>query len=1636
MTQKSQDKFPPLRLFDGKDFAVWKAQVAVRLRARDLWVVIETRKPNRVQQGTTEQIVERDKIITNYLEKDIQAQDVLLSALDVKHSKLVLNCKSAREMWERLVATHDQRSAVNILSKQREFFDLRMNHDEDMSEFIARAESCYSQLEDSGADGLNESLLVNKIVSGLSGSYFNFMSTFAATEATKEKKDRMKMIDLIPRLMAEESLVKRFRKKKEPTALSAENTRKKFNPNAKFTKDNKQQNKTTDKKAPFNNGQKSGLPSFKRNEGKCFKCNQLGHIAAKCTKNPDDKVQSSTAEKVEVNKVEMLSAEVNVAAGSSNLDIWLLDSGATDHMTNDASSMINYRSFNDKLSVIGFASNASQAEGVGDIPMRTNCGGHVRHFLLQDVLYVPGSRRKLISLSTLQRKGFGAIFSARENEVLNQDGKTVFKMSLIGNGIYQVSLEEAPIEANNAEVDVEELWHNRLGHNNRRNIRSMSQKGAAVGLPKLQGAVRAARTAMQVINCRSCPLGKLAKLPIPSRSKPRSEVVGERLHVDICGPLGKPTLAGGNYIVLFKDEASNYRLVYIVRSRESAYDCLRSAVTFFESKNKKVCTLVSDNGSEFTSKRTQEFLLSKSICHERSAPFNPAQNGFIERENRTVVESARTMLYHNRLPAYLWGEAVNTAVYILNRVTNKNNPDKTPFELVFGEKPRVDHIRVFGCLAMLKTQQKKRSGYQQKLEARAAPSILVGYELDYTYRVFEPNEKKVIVSRDVVFDESKTLDSLTTDDCNVLDFEESDDDATDISEHEYEAETLVVENQDQDEPKTVYEALSGPYAKQFKQAMAEEWSALERNDTWELTELPPDRQAISCKWVFKVKRNSDGQIERFKARLVVRGFSQRPGLDYGETFAPVATIDSIRILLALAASKRMKLLHFDITTAFLNGNLEEEIYMSLPENYADAKGRVCRLKRSLYGLKQASRCWNDTFTSYLKTMGLIALKKDPCIFVRASSQGEIELVLAIYVDDGLLISCDEQLMDALINQLQNKFKMTKTNVSCFVGLQIVELTTGFFVHQAKFAQATIKKYGMESCKLATTPSISNLKLCRNGALDGQESETIDVPYREAIGSLQYLARGSRPDIQYIVSFLARFQEAPKTAHWKAVKQVFRYLNATSDFGICFNHDADLKLECYVDSDFAGDYDTRHSTSGYVVLANHAPVMWGSKKQSTIAGSTVEAEFIAASVATRELSWARQLLRELGVELSEPTKLFIDNQGAISLIHNRQVHEKTKHIAIRYLIVQEAQETKQIAAEYIASADQTADILTKSIPRDQFIKLRDKLNMKSKTKTNTLAMFSLLMIAGGDARLQSRKVRVDVNNPCGELNAYYVDPYDIAKQKWLGTNRVYEYNQFNSYICNQTFVDGVNSAFDQLELCAKSRNKRDLIGHIGAIARVVTGVTDFLTSRTAVDGTEDLAELGKMVSESSKLLLANPTKRFNAKMQEISLYSPTATQHQIQLARVTETIAPNLQKMMWTMDHIMREVIAGVANLRTLASYCQRGKLATAELAELLNDEIIAKINPEETIIDRIEVDREGQVVTIYFEELEDTNLIMGPVFGTFGLSLTITGVVVIFLVVTWWLYTRLRLKQNETQRETELTGPAETNRGVTYEDND
>jgi len=493
------------------------------------------------------------------------------------------------------------------------------------------------------------------------------------------------------------------------------------------------------------------------------------------------------------------------------------------------------------------------------------------------------------------------------------------------------------------------------------------------------------------------------------------------------------------------------------------------------------------------------------------------------------------------------------------------------------------------------------------------------------------------------------------------------------------------------------------------------------NRTWEIVDRPNNRKLIGSRFVLKTKLDRNGDVDRRKARLVAKGYAQRPGMDFLDTFAPVARGSTIRLMMALSAELGLTVHQMDVVTAFLNGEVEEEIYLDLPDQLENTlsdiienpKGvdasllelakqwmgeirsngqKACRVRKAIYGLKQSGRQWFKRLDRELKQLGLQPTKCDPCLYYRRT--GAVITLFAVYVDDILIATNDcgkNGEMDQLKQTLMKTFKMKDMRpVSYCLGIEFQQHSDGSIsMCQSKYSKEILTRFNMDDCNPISTPLDGNEKLKKP---DSQE-DTTKYPYQSLIGSLMYLAVSTRPDISYTVSALSQFNQNHGEEHWNAAKRVLRYLKGTLDYGLTFRKTGE-SLHGYVDADWAGCIDDRRSFTGYCFILADAAISWEAKKQRTVALSSTEAEYMALSEGTKEALYLQNLLGELDLK-TNPIVLFNDNQGAQELMKNPVHHTRTKHIDVRHHFVREAYEEGKIEPRYLPTEEMVADVFTKS-----------------------------------------------------------------------------------------------------------------------------------------------------------------------------------------------------------------------------------------------------------------------------------------------------------------------------------------------------
>ena len=656
--------------------------------------------------------------------------------------------------------------------------------------------------------------------------------------------------------------------------------------------------------------------------------------------------------------------------------------------------------------------------------------------------------------------------------------------------------------------------------------------------------------------------------------------------------------------------------------------------------------------------------------------------------------------------------------------------EKTPEEAWSKRKPSVKHLKVFGCKVSVMLTPKRK----EKFGSKVWWGSFVGYGGRMAgYRLWDPVKQEIVIRKDVKFHEDQfyvpakrpteeeryiTVNEVPITQPPVSDFSrenipvELPHEASENPESESiprkssrirrPPQRLTSERlgelhqaiciEEETEPKTLKEAMERSDWIQWEKAINEEMESLHENKTWSLVERPNNKNIVGSKFVFKLKRKSDGSLERHKARLVARGFTQEEGVDFSETFAPVLKMQSLRLLLALANNEQAHLHQMDVKTAFLYGELEEEVFMEQPEGMTKpgTEHMVCKLHKSLYGLKQSPRNWNKRIDKFFNSLGLSQIPEDHAVYVMKENPGL--MFIGVYVDDLIIGSVNLTLLEEVKAALSSEFQMKDLgNASYVLGISVRRFGDTLFLSQKKYAKEILKKFGMEDCHGCKT------LMERGELLDDAKSKICDekIPYRAAIGSLMYLMTSTRPDLATSVSMLSRYFSEPRVVHWIAVKRVLRYLASTLDFGLKFRRSRDAKISGFSDADWAGDVQTRRSRSSYIFLYGGGPISWQSRLQDIVTLSSAEAEYVAATEGAKESVWISNFLKSVRAPNSR-LELFVDNQSAIKLANNPVYHQRTKHIDVRYHKIREWVAEKRLELKYVHTRENAADFLTKIV----------------------------------------------------------------------------------------------------------------------------------------------------------------------------------------------------------------------------------------------------------------------------------------------------------------------------------------------------
>ncbi|KAJ4720195.1 Retrovirus-related Pol polyprotein from transposon TNT 1-94 [Melia azedarach] len=1297
--------------FTGRNsFSLWQIKMRALLKQQGLWAPL-ARKP--ADPITAEMAV---------LEEKAHSTIMLCLADDIITE--VAEEETAQGLWVKLEGLYMTKSLTNKLLLKQRLFSLRMQEGMPLRDHLDQLNTILLELRNIDVKVEDEDAALILLVS-LPLSYENFVQSFIVG------KDTVSLEEVRSSLHTREL-------RHKATGTGADNQAAGLVASGSYGHGNSGKKKF---KKPVSKGPKPN--------DICNYCKEKGHWKSDCPKKKRQQDKpTGTAAVADTNSEEDIALVADEHMDHN--DVWIMDSGASYHICLRREWFTTYEQV-DGGNISMANSSVCKAVGIGSIKIRTHDG---KFCTLNDVRHVPLMTKNLISLSMLDNKGFS--FQGKGGVLHVCKGSNVVLKGVKRGTLYflQGSTLSSSVAVASSEIDKDnmtKLWHMRLGHMSARGMQILSKWDLLCG-----------HKVKDLEFCEHCIFGKLHRSKFP-KAIHRTKGTLDYIHSDCWGPSRVESLGGHRYFVSMIDDFSRMTWVFIMKHKSEAFKNFRQWKALVENQTgKKIKRLRTDNGLKFCWSEFDEFCKNERIARHHTVRDTPQQNGVAERMNQTLLERARCMLSNAELTRRFWAEAVSTACYLINRGPHTGINLKTPFE-VWSDKPAdYSNLRAFGCTVYYHVNE-------GKLEPRAKKGVFVGYGDGVKgYRIWSPSEKRVILSRNVVFDENSmfnpTVKSIVVSENGSVEkqveqqvtLDESEPQHKDQhpqSESEPSGSSLPVASQhslalnrskranygippkrygfedmvayalqvaeevdtDFNEPSTYKEAVTCTESTQWLAAMGDEMESLHKNQTWELTKRPRDRKIITCKWVYK-KKEGETSVEgiKYKARVVARGFTQREGVDYNEIFSPVVRHTSIRVLLAIVAHQDLELEQLDVKTTFLHGELEEEIYMTQPNGFQvpGKEDYVCKLKKSLYGLKQSPRQWYKRFDSYMIEIGYTRSLYDCCVYYSKATNGSL-IYLVLYVDDMLIAAENKSDVQKLKDLLSVEFEMKDLGAARkILGMEIYRDRSKkkLFLSQKGYIQKILSRFGMSTAKPIDTPSAANAHLSVAFAPKSvEEKEYMSrVPYTSAVGSLMYAMVCTRPNLAQSVSVVSRFMGEPGKEHWQAVKRIFRYLKGTFDVGLIYRGDTQCLVTGFSDSDYAGDVDSRRSMTGYVFTLGSSVVSWKATLQPTVTLSTTEAEYMALTEAAKKGIWLKGLVSDLGL-YHDQAIVYCDSLSAICLAKDQVHHERTKHIDVRYHFLRSE---KRIKVNKVGTADNPADMFTKPVPHSKFQHCLDLLNVRS------------------------------------------------------------------------------------------------------------------------------------------------------------------------------------------------------------------------------------------------------------------------------------------------------------------------------------
>ena len=1305
-----------LKIFDklnGENFAVWKVRMRALLVSKGLWKVTEPSADAEVSAELSESDIGKSE----------QALALMVLAVEADQMIHIEECKTSREAWEKLIGIYAEPSAANRMRLYERLLTLRFPPGGNSRQHVQLFASTRTELRAVGIS-IDDTLYKIALLRSLSSS---FEGLSIALEA---QMDEISIDDLHARIYREEA-----RQKAAAGSHAA----------ALSTRSND-----------------TRRPRFDKRKMKCYHCGKKGHLRSECRKRKQEEAAANDEKK------EDSTAHAMMCRTSPQLrSCWYVDSGASFHICNNLKYYTSeVKSISPIQIQIGDGSMMT-AKYSGDISAVFETAFGRFHVTLCDVLFIPQSSVNLISVAQVQCKGYSVQFQDDECRITQARTNSVaLRLRRNGNGYHVRAVHIAGANAHVAS-SVEDMWHKRLGHIGQKamqeGIRQESWKDGPREAKPTNTCIGCDRGKMKNRSFKAVSKSMRAKRVL---DLVHTDVCGPFKTPSLGGSLYFLVMVDDFSRMTFvffmkrKSEAETMirnfvayaerltgRKLKSIRSDNGGEYCSVSIRNYFASTGiAHEMTAPYSPQQNGVAERTNRILLDKAraMLLDLEVPqflWAEAVSTATYLRNRTPSEAlgwkTPIELWNNKVPriGHLRVFGCHVEAFVPKARRGKLDP-RSKACIFIGYGSTWKNYRLYDVSA-------KRIIVSSAVKFYEGKSVVVseaGRDKPTPLDVFDGLLNET-VSLDV--EASEGADTATTpQDSSVTQVGPSDHTAdpqgTPPAEEQEGTSTnaptlrrstrtrepplrltydhMLTDDEDEDvarmyvahEPCSYKEAVRDSENGKWHAAMIEEMEGLAEHNTWTLVEKPECVQSvIDCRWVFKHKPATRATNARYKARLVAKGFQQRRGVDFMHTFAPVARISSIRLLLAHALCADIPVHQMDVKNAFLNGVLNEDVYMRQPEGFIDPDRphHVCKLNRTLYGLKQAARGWYEELVRVLDACGLDPLQSDQSVFY-GEINGE-EVWLLAYVDDLLVLSRSPINVTMIKMELGKAFIIKDLGIASeFVGIAILydEKSRRLKLSQTAAVKRAITKFGMDLCKPVSTPMERDVV----DLLRSTSAPAINVPYREAIGSLLYFSTCTRPDISHSVGVLSQFCSNPLEVHWKMVKRIFRYLKGTADYGLVYSADGTQGFVGFCDADWAG-LPCRKSTSGSVLFYNNCLVAWKSKKQSITALSTTEAELVALVDAYKEQKAVYKLFKE--VKLVEGSwKLYCDNQGCIAIAKGTGYRGRAKHIDLRYFAIQEVLKNGEINLVYCPSSENFSDLMTKSLPRSLLNTFRSGLGV--------------------------------------------------------------------------------------------------------------------------------------------------------------------------------------------------------------------------------------------------------------------------------------------------------------------------------------